>query len=154
MARQFPPDDLVEVLEPLRRWLSRDERPSPVDRDSFVSDVDPAVPPTEPDWPAFEPDGPPSELDPASPEPRVAWAAASSPELFPDEDSSPPDRADAGARMAARSFLAQPEPLNRTAGELMPLRIVPSAPQLGQKRGPGSWMPWMTSTRCLHCEQR
>ena len=52
-----------------------------------------------------------------------------------------------------RSFLAQPEPLKWMAGETSALRIVPSWPQLGQKRGPASLIPWITSTRCLQFEQ-
>ena len=58
-----------------------------------------------------------------------------------------------GVRVAARSFFAQPDPLKRIAGVLKPLRSVPSAPQLGQKRGPGSLIPWMTSVRCPQFEQ-
>jgi hypothetical protein len=40
-----------------------------------------------------------------------------------------------------RSFLAQPEPLKWIAAAVMPLRIVPTAPQLGQAVGPLSKMP-------------
>lgn len=40
-----------------------------------------------------------------------------------------------------RSFLAQPDPLKWTAGVENPLRIVPSTPQFGQKRGPASLIP-------------
>ena len=62
----------------------------------------------------------------------------------PDDDESdpveesPPDevRALPGDEVAERSFLAQPEPLKCTAGAENPLRIVPSAPQLGQNLGP------------------
>jgi hypothetical protein len=67
---------------------------------------------------------------------------------------SPPDREAAGVRVAARSFFAQPVPLYRIAGEVIPFFIVPSAPQFGQKRGPGSWIPWMTSVRCWQVAQR
>jgi hypothetical protein len=52
-----------------------------------------------------------------------------------------------------RSFFAQPEPLKWIAGVPSALRIVPSWPQLGQKRGPVSLIPWITSTRCLQSEQ-
>jgi hypothetical protein len=52
-----------------------------------------------------------------------------------------------------RSFFAQPEPLKWIAGLTSALRIVPSVPQLGQKRGPGSLIPWITSTRCRQFEQ-
>jgi hypothetical protein len=52
-----------------------------------------------------------------------------------------------------RSFFAQPEPLKWIAGLTSALRIVPSRPQLGQKRGPASLIPWITSTRCLQLEQ-
>ena len=46
---------------------------------------------------------------------------------------------------ARRSTFAQPEPLNTIAGAESALRIVPSAPHSGQKRGPWSLIPWMTS---------
>ena len=52
-----------------------------------------------------------------------------------------------------RSFFAQPEPLKWIAGVTSALRIVPSWPQLGQKRGPASLIPWITSTRCAQLEQ-
>jgi hypothetical protein len=58
-----------------------------------------------------------------------------------------------GVRVAALSFFAQPEPLKRIAGVLKPFFRVPSAPQLGQNRGPGSLIPWMTSVRCPQFEQ-
>jgi hypothetical protein len=44
-----------------------------------------------------------------------------------------------------RSTFAQPEPLNTIAGFENALRIVPSAPHSGQKRGPESLIPWITS---------
>ncbi len=53
-----------------------------------------------------------------------------------------------------RSFLAQPEPLKWIAGVESALRIVPSAPHEGQKRGPGSLMPWITSVRVRQFAQR
>ena len=53
-----------------------------------------------------------------------------------------------------RSFLAQPEPLNRTVGAVIALRSVPSAPQAGQNRGPSASMPWMTSVVCPQFDQR
>jgi hypothetical protein len=52
-----------------------------------------------------------------------------------------------------RSFFAQPEPLKWTAGAVSALVSVPSAPQLGQNRGPVSLMPWITSVRCRQFEQ-
>ena len=78
---------------------------------------------------------------------EVSPAAASVPEA-----ASPVDGAAAGLRVAARSFFAQPEPLYRMAGVLMPFRSVPSAPQFGQNRGPASLIPWMTSVRCPQLE--
>jgi hypothetical protein len=71
------------------------------------------------------------------------------PEPDPDPASSAgfAVRDRAGDAFAERSFLAQPEPLKWTAGAAKPLRIVPSAPQLGQNLGPPSPMPWMTSAR-------
>jgi len=53
-----------------------------------------------------------------------------------------------------RSFFAQPEPLNTTAGAANALRSVPSAPQTGQNRGAGTSMPWMTSVVCPQFEHR
>jgi hypothetical protein len=53
-----------------------------------------------------------------------------------------------------RSFFAQPEPLNTTAGVANVLRREPSAPQAGQKRGASASMRWMTSVVCPHVEQR
>ena len=44
-----------------------------------------------------------------------------------------------------RSFFAQPEPLNSTAGAAIDFRSVPSRPQTGQNLGAGASMPWMTS---------
>ena len=58
-----------------------------------------------------------------------------------------------GVRVADRSFFAQPDPLKWIAGVVKPFLSVPSAPQLGQKRGPGSWIPWITSVRWLQFEQ-
>jgi len=46
-----------------------------------------------------------------------------------------------------RSILAQPDPLKTTAGAAMPLRIVASAPQAGQKLGPVSKIPCRISAR-------
>jgi hypothetical protein len=53
-----------------------------------------------------------------------------------------------------RSFFAQPLPLKWTAGGTNALRMVFSAPQAGQNRGPGASMPWITSVRALQFEQR
>jgi hypothetical protein len=52
-----------------------------------------------------------------------------------------------------RSFFAQPVPLKWIAGAVNPFVIVPSAPHSGQKRGPCSWIPWITSVRWRHAEQ-
>jgi hypothetical protein len=89
--------------------------------------------------------------------PAVADVDASpvllAPPLEPPDDPDPASSAGLDARdrpadaVAERSFLAQPEPLKWTAGAAKPLRIVPSAPQLGQNLGPPSRMPWMTSVR-------
>lgn len=64
------------------------------------------------------------------------------------------DLAGAFADELERSFLAQPEPLKWTAGGANALRSVPSAPQAGQNRGPGSLIPWITSVRPAQFEQR
>ena len=53
-----------------------------------------------------------------------------------------------------RSFFAHPEPLKCTAGRPKAFRRVPSAPQAGQNRGPGSLIPWITSVRSPQFEQR
>jgi hypothetical protein len=53
-----------------------------------------------------------------------------------------------------RSFFAQPLPLKCTAGGANALRMLFSAPQAGQKRGPGASIPWMTSVRAPQFEQR
>ena len=98
--------------------------------------VEPAF---ESEAPLFEsdepdPDAPPSE-DPPSLE-LVALAAFVRALLVDD-----------------RSFFAQPDPLKWIAGLVGALRMEPSVPQLGQKRGPASLIPWITSTRCLQLEQ-
>jgi hypothetical protein len=75
-------------------------------------------------------------------------------ESEPAEESPPEElRALPGEEVAERSFLAQPEPLKWTAGVAQALRMVPSLPQFGQKRGPGSLMPWITSTTWWQAEQ-
>ena len=52
-----------------------------------------------------------------------------------------------GDDVVDRSFFAHPDPLKWTAGVENPLRMLPSTPQFGQKRGPGWLIPWITSTR-------
>jgi hypothetical protein len=52
-----------------------------------------------------------------------------------------------------RSFFAQPVPLKWIAGVVKPFVIVPSSPHSGQKRGPCSWIPWITSVRWRQAEQ-
>jgi hypothetical protein len=52
-----------------------------------------------------------------------------------------------------RSFFAQPVPLKWIAGAVNPFVIVPSAPHSGQKRGPCSWIPWITSVRWRQAAQ-
>jgi hypothetical protein len=85
----------------------------------------------------------------------AAGLESASADALPDPPSLASDGAGLfGERVAARSFLAQPDPLKRIAGVLKPLRSVPSAPQLGQNRGVGSWIPWMTSVRWPQLEQR
>ena len=72
---------------------------------------------------------------------------------LPDPLPSPESVVDAPAlallpEALDRSFFAQPEPLNRTAGWAIALRSVPSLPHAGQNFGPGASMPWMTSVTC------
>ena len=52
-----------------------------------------------------------------------------------------------------RSFLAQPEPLNKIVVGTIAFFILPFTPQAGQKRGPSSWMPWTTSVVVPHAPQ-
>lgn len=95
------------------------------------------------DDPAPSPDSPlpavPS-LDPPSVEP-------------PSDDELVPDLAFVLLE-EDRSFFAHPEPLKWIAGLTSALRIVPSAPQAGQNRGPASLIPWITSVTCRQLEQR
>jgi len=99
-----------------------------------------------------EPPSPPAddvELDPES-----DFALELEVELDPELESLESDAFEVfGVRVAARSFFAQPEPLNRIAGLLMPFRRVPWAPQFGQNVGPGSLIPWTTSVRWPQLEQ-
>jgi hypothetical protein len=81
-----------------------------------------------------------------------------SPSLVPppvDAAAAPDSLAFDAARraVAVRSFLAQPDPLNSTAGGANAFRIVPTLPQFGQTSGPDSWMPWSTSVTWPHTEQ-
>jgi hypothetical protein len=91
------------------------------------------------------PDGGASEDDGAGFDP--------SPDGSPDEPSLLPPPADRDALEAPRSFLAHPDPLKWIVGGANSLRIVPCAPQDGQKCGPGSFRPRRMSTRWSHAEQ-
>jgi hypothetical protein len=86
---------------------------------------------------------PDPEAAPPAVEPPSAEPAPLALEVDPDfgDDRLEPAPADD----ERRSSFAQPEPLNTTAGAVIALRIVPSAPQFGQNRGPWSLIPWMTS---------
>ena len=115
--------------------------------------------------PVFEPDEPePDEPEPEEPEPDepepdeepVPDAPEPAPLASPDPPSVELDAPAAFVRALLaddRSFFAQPDPLKWIAGVTSALRIEPSVPQLGQKRGPGSLIPWITSTRCVQLEQ-
>ena len=101
------------------------------------------------------------ELDEPEPEPLDFEAVESaedepSPEAFGFVSESDPmsDLERAFEPALERSFLAQPEPLKCTVGGAKALRKVPSAPQAGQNRGPGSLIPWITSVRSPQFEQR
>jgi hypothetical protein len=78
--------------------------------------------------------------------------------VCPDSRAASLAAALAEARVLApappRSFFAQPVPLKWIAGAANCLRMVPSAPHDGQKRGPGSWIPWRMSARWSQLEQR
>ena len=85
--------------------------------------------------------------EPESVVPESAEAAALSPE---DEPPSSDDFAladDLEPLELPRSFFAQPDPLKWIVGGANSLRIVPSSPHEGQKRGPGSFSPWRMSVR-------
>ena len=79
------------------------------------------------------------------------------PEPDPELDSDDPDVApspddleledDLELLALPRSFFAQPDPLKWIVGGANSLRIVPSSPHEGQKRGPGSFSPWRMSVR-------
>ena|SRR5690349_8299979 len=84
---------------------------------------------------------PRSRRSPASP----ALSAPPSPDPF---DPAP------ALLVAARSFLAQPLPLNTIAGAAKAFLRVPSAPHSGQNCGTGSWMPWRMSVLRPQAEQR
>jgi len=75
-----------------------------------------------------------------------------------EEDSDEEDDDDLAAALVLfplpRSFLAQPEPLKWIEGAENCLRMVPSAPQDGQKLGPGSLIPWRMSARWSQDVQR
>ncbi len=87
--------------------------------------------------PLPEPELPGVPLELAGPEPEAAPVPLG-PDFVDDRAAVPPpdDR---------RSTFAQPEPLKTIAGAVRAFRIEPSAPQLGQNRGPSSLIPWMTS---------
>jgi hypothetical protein len=123
---------------------------------------DPEEPePEEPEEPEPE-DEAPSDDDPEDPEPEEPELEEPEPEDEPPSDDDPEDpsalalfgslpaAAAAAARVELeppRSFFAQPEPLKWIAGAANCLRIDPSAPQLGQKCGPGSLIPCRMSAR-------
>jgi hypothetical protein len=104
------------------------------ERVEAVDDVDAVVPP---DSPADSLDDPLSVGPPSVEPPSVGAVLPAFRAPLVDE----------------RSFFAQPEPRKWIAGVPIAFRIVPSAPQLGQNRGPASWIPWITSTRCVQLEQ-
>ena len=96
------------------------------------------------------------EPDPASADPAPAsnlppFEAPPSP---PDSLVFDPEALAARVELElALSFFAQPDPLKWIVGGANTLRIVFSRPQLGQKCGPGSLIPWRMSARCSHAVQ-
>jgi hypothetical protein len=97
---------------------------------------------------SFEDDAPPS-LSPV-----LAAGASLEPEDAVPSDDDPAAAAFVRALLLEdRSFFAQPEPLKWTAGVENAFVSVPSAPQLGQNRGPESLIPWITSVTCRQFEQ-
>ena len=102
-----------------------------------------------------EPDEPESLDELEEPEPVVPESdeAALSPDdepPSPEDEPSPDDfelADDLEPLELPRSFFAQPDPLKWIVGGANSLRIVPSSPHEGQKRGPGSFSPWRMSVR-------
>jgi hypothetical protein len=93
---------------------------------------------------------------PLAPSPEVVsevFDASFGPRDLPDPppDDPPPD--DPPPDDPRRSSFAQPDPLNTIDGLETALRMEPSAPHAGQKRGPSAWMPWMTSVTRPQTEQ-
>ena len=96
---------------------------------------------------------PPESLEPPE--------SAEPPESLEPDDASLDDELPDSAAAAFvfevleldRSFFAQPEPLKWTLGGTNAFRSVPSAPHVGQNRGPGASMPWMNSVRVEQFEQ-
>ena len=72
----------------------------------------------------------------------------------PSVDDEPPVDFERAPLVDDRSFLAQPEPLKWTVGVDSAFFMLPSAPQEGQKRGPASLIPWITSVTWRQFEQR
>src|SRR4051794_8327240 len=142
-----------------------DEPPDPEPPDEPEDPDDPEEPddPDDPDEP--EPDDleepedpdpePDSDADADEPScddsllpsfaPSFAPSLAPSPE--PDRDARVPDD-------APRSFFAQPDPRKWIVGGANCLRIVPSAPHVGQKFGPDSLIPCRMSARVPQALQR
>jgi hypothetical protein len=140
-------------LEPAESERDESERDASV-RDE--SERDPREPdesePDESDFeePDLEPD--PASLDPPPPSDLALFEALPSP-----PESLVFDSEALAARVElelARSFFAQPEPLKWIVGGANTLRIVFSRPQLGQKCGPGSLIPWRMSARWSHAVHR
>jgi hypothetical protein len=98
-----------------------------------------------------EPESPPDSAPELEPEPS----------LEPELSLEPPSVEDvlllALVRVPLvdeRSFFAQPDPLKCTVGVESAFFMVPSLPHDGQKRGPASLIPWITSVTCRQFEQR
>ena len=107
-----------------------------------LEEAEPFAPPS--DEAALSPDDePPSpDVEPPSPDDEPP---------SPDDERPSPDDVEPAADLEPlelpRSFFAQPDPLKWIVGGANSLRIVPSSPHEGQKRGPGSFRPWRMSVR-------
>ncbi len=108
-----------------------------------------ALPPDFPAPPSFEP----APVDSPVPPFDSDEAPPPSPDPAFESVGSPAREAAFVRALELRSFFAQPEPLNTIAGGANPLRIVPSAPHSGQKRGPSSLIPWRMSVLCRQTVQ-
>jgi hypothetical protein len=122
---------------------------------SVDDDVDEEPEPPSVDFESRDPESPDVESEDVESEDFESPDLESEDLDSPDFESDPPSlssRLRPPDGVARRSFFAQPEPLNTTAGATMPFRSVPSAPHSGQNVGADSLIPWRISVRLPHAE--